>query len=166
MIGNKKGLSDIVITLLIVVLSLVAIGGVWFVVRNVLNTGNQQTDVGAKCLAIAVDATRVTCETPSQIANHNCSVALSKTGSEAVSGVKLVFKNAITGTQSSAAIDVAGDVAVAVGKTTALAAETNTLVVKTSALDTVEVIPYFTDASGNIQLCQQKTSFKFVAVAQ
>ena len=160
MMGNKKGLSDIVITLLIVVLSLVAIGGVWFVVRNVLNRGNQQTDIGAKCLAVVVDATKVECDHTGT--NQVCDVTLSKQGSDAISGVKLVFKNSGTGVQSSTAVDFAGDVPEVVG---VVATDRDTLVASTNALDTVEVIPYFTDASGNVQLCQQRTSFKFVAAA-
>jgi hypothetical protein len=43
---NKKGMSTIVITLLIVVLSLVAIGGIWAVVQNVLNTNSKQIQTG------------------------------------------------------------------------------------------------------------------------
>jgi hypothetical protein len=39
---NKRGLSSIVTTLIIIVLSLVAVGGVWVVVSNVLKSGTQQ----------------------------------------------------------------------------------------------------------------------------
>ena len=160
MMGNKKGLSDIVITLLIVVLSLVAIGGVWFVVRNVLNRGNQQTDIGAKCLAIAVDATAVVCDNSG--ANQVCSVTLTKTGSDEISGVNLIFKNSLTGVQSSQLVTSVGDVPVVLGKT---ATDVDTQVLSTNALDTVEVIAYFTDESGNVRNCEQRTSFKFTAPA-
>ena len=158
MIQNKKGLSDIVITLIIVVLSLVAIGGVWFVVRNVLNTGSQGVDIGSKCLSVTVEATKVNC-TGSAVNPKVCTVALSKTGSALISGVKLVFKNTASGAVSAAAVSVAGDVPVAVGKVTTQ----NSGIVGLTALDTVEVIPYFTDTSGNEQLCSQRTSFSFVA---
>jgi hypothetical protein len=157
MIQNKKGLSDIVVTLIIIVLSLVAIGGVWLVVRNVLNTGGGQVDVTSKCLSISVDATKVNC-TAVAVNPKICTVALSKTGSEVISGVLLVFKNQTSGTVSSAAVNVVGDVPVAVGKVT-----TQNALVLGASLSSIEVTPYFTDASGNQQLCSQKTSFSFIA---
>ena len=43
MIKSKKGLSTIVVTLILIVLSLVAVGVVWVVISNLLNTGTQQT---------------------------------------------------------------------------------------------------------------------------
>lgn len=156
--GNKKGLSDIVITLLIVVLSLVAIGGVWLVVRNVLSKGGQQSDSAAACLAVAIDATKVVCTSTGT--NKACNVTLAKTGSDAISGVKLVFKNLATGVQSTEAIDSPNDVPEIVGRTAIIS---DTKVLSTNALDTVDVIPYFTDPSGNVISCSQKTSFKFVA---
>lgn len=159
MIGNKKGLSDIVITLLIVVLSLVAIGGVWFVVKNVLNNGSQQTDITAKCLRTEVQATKVVCDAPIATGNHQCTVSLVKTGTDVISGVKLVFKNVTSGDQSSEAVDSAGDVAEIVGRDTA---KVDTKVATTKGLTSVEVVPYFTDTSGNVQLCQQRNPFSFV----
>ncbi|VVB82967.1 Uncharacterised protein [uncultured archaeon] len=40
---NKKGLSTIVVTLILVVLSLVAVGVVWAVISNLLKTGEEQS---------------------------------------------------------------------------------------------------------------------------
>lgn len=40
---NKRGLSTIVVTLILVVLSLVAVGVVWAVISNLLKTGEQQS---------------------------------------------------------------------------------------------------------------------------
>jgi hypothetical protein len=157
MIKNKKGMSDIVITLIIVVLSLVAVGVVWFVIRGVLNTGTAGVDLGAKCLNTNIEATKVNC-TAVGVNPKICTVTLLKTGSEVISGVKLVFKNSVAGTTSSAAIDVAGDIPAVVGKMT-----TQNALVAGVALDTIEVTPYFTDGSGNQQICSQKTSFEFVA---
>ncbi|MEK6827211.1 MAG: hypothetical protein AABX99_01880 [Nanoarchaeota archaeon] len=42
-IDDKRGLSTIVVTLILVVLSLVAVGVVWAVISNLLKTGEQQT---------------------------------------------------------------------------------------------------------------------------
>ena len=43
-IENKRGLSDIVVTLIIIVLALVAVGIVWAVVSNLLKTGTSQAN--------------------------------------------------------------------------------------------------------------------------
>ena len=42
MFKDKRGLSTIVVTLILIVLSLVAVGVIWVVVSNLLNTGTQQ----------------------------------------------------------------------------------------------------------------------------
>lgn len=52
---NKIGLSTIVITLIITVLSLVAVGIVWVVVRNVLSSGSH--DVGIEQFTMKLDIT-------------------------------------------------------------------------------------------------------------
>ena len=46
---NKKGLSTVVTTLIIILLVLVAIGIVWVVIRGVIESGSEQIDVSAKC---------------------------------------------------------------------------------------------------------------------
>lgn len=43
---NRKGLSTIVVTLIIILISLVAIGIVWVVVRNVLSSGSKDVSLG------------------------------------------------------------------------------------------------------------------------
>jgi hypothetical protein len=59
MIQNKRGLSDIVTTLLLVVLGLVAIIGVWVVVANVLKSGEQQTTSSFGTFFIALKMQKV-----------------------------------------------------------------------------------------------------------
>ena len=44
MFKDKRGLSTIVVTLILIVLSLVAVGVVWVVISNLLNTGTQQAN--------------------------------------------------------------------------------------------------------------------------
>jgi hypothetical protein len=43
---EKRGLSTIVVTLIIILVSLVAVGVIWIVVRNVIQTGSQQISMG------------------------------------------------------------------------------------------------------------------------
>ncbi len=43
---NRKGLSQVVTNMILILLILVAIGGVWVIVRNVLSTGSKQVALG------------------------------------------------------------------------------------------------------------------------
>ncbi len=154
MIQNKKGLSTIVITLIIVVLSLVAVGVVWVVVNNLIKTGTTNAEINAKCLGVDLEVTKVVCGT----ANPKlCNVTISRsgTGNDALSGVKMFFQEA-NGTKTATLISQPGDVPALIGKNYLSLASTLT------APKSIFVTPYFTDTSGNEQLCQKQSSFNFV----
>ena len=151
MINNKKGLSAIVTTLLVILLVLVAVGIVWGVVSGIFKQGEDTSDVALKCLYTDISATAVDCSAPGA-----CDVTFERTGTEdeAIAGVKLVFRDS-TDSANSAVIEVAGDIAKLVGKT-----ETDvdsTLV----APDSVDVTVFFEDGSGNEQLCFGTNTFTF-----
>ena len=71
-IMNKKGLSTVVVTLIMVLLVIVAIALVWFVVQNLIK--NQPIEVRAKCIENIVTASNVVC-------------VKAGTGNEVISGV-------------------------------------------------------------------------------
>jgi flagellin-like protein len=150
MIKNKKGLSAIVTTLLVILLVLVAVGIVWAVVRTVIQGGAGGIELGAKCLNIDLRASSVNCADPAA-----CIVTLERTGTntDEIAGVKFVFRDSTT-PESSSVIDEAGNIEHLVGKT----ATVNSGV---TVPDKIEVTVYFEDASGNEQLCSQTTSFEF-----
>jgi hypothetical protein len=52
--GNKRGLSTIVATLLIILLTLVAVGLIWVVVRNVIQSGAEQVSLGKFTLDLEI----------------------------------------------------------------------------------------------------------------
>ena len=56
---NKRGLSTIVVTLLMILLSLVAIGVVWVVVSNILKSGTQQASSGLGQLLVSIELQNV-----------------------------------------------------------------------------------------------------------
>lgn len=149
MIKNKQGLSTIVVTLIIILLSLVAVGVVWAVVNNLIKGGTTGVEFGAKCLNTNVEATTMNC---SGATTKICTVQLTRTGSETTSigGVKLVFRNVTTGV-NSALIDVPGDIASLVG----IKITEDTGVAVADGVNSVDVTPYFTDASGKTQICSQ-----------
>ena len=52
---NKQGISDVIVILIIIALTLVAIGAVWYVVQNVLEQGQEEAeqateDIFADCV--------------------------------------------------------------------------------------------------------------------
>ena len=155
--NNKKGLSTIVATLLIILLTLVAVGIIWVVVRNVVQGGTQQVDIDAKCLQANVVATHVANATTNPATNF--SVTLSRQGGDQViGGVKLVFTNA-AGTQSAVRAYV-GDIPALGTKTTFVTiAPTDSDYVANP--NKVGVVSYFLDDSGNPQLCTTANQLSF-----
>ena len=153
MINNKRGLSAIVTTLLVVVLVLVAVGIVWGVVKNVLTSGSESVELGGKCMNIDIRAAQVTC---TDLNPDTCDVVIERTGagSEEFVGLKIVFRDS-NSTTNSAVIDEPGNVELLVGKT--ISAVPTTL----NNPDSIELTVYFKDLSGNEQICSQTTSFNF-----
>lgn len=150
--NNKKGLSAIIVTVLLIGLTIVAVGVVWAVVNGVLQRGASNTDLSAKCLDIIVTATSVTCgETPAV-----CVVRLERTGSrdDAISGVKMVFENA-AGDRSASPATYSSPIA-QLGN-----AQATGVVTGINTPTKVEVTVFFTDASGNTQYCPQPSKFSF-----
>lgn len=156
---NNKGISDIIVTVIMVGLVLAAIAVVWFVINNLIGQGVKGIDLGGKCLGITVAATGVTCPNPSTVypIPNTCTVTLERTGTgtDAIVGVKFVFKNATL--SSSQVIDVPGNIEVLAGKT--LSVDSNSTAAY--APNKVGVTVYFKDASGKDSLCTQANTFSF-----
>lgn len=157
MIGDKRGLSTIVVTLIIILLSLVAVGIVWVVVKNIVVGGGAGVEVGSKCLNVDVAATKVNCSNGA--VNKMCDVTFARTGtgSDAIGGVKLVFKNSTSGVSSSL-VTVPGDIAQLVGKKQT-GIDTN--MTNANGVNSLDVSVYFKDTSGNEQLCSQVNTETF-----
>ncbi|MCK9595914.1 hypothetical protein M0R19_01890 [Candidatus Pacearchaeota archaeon] len=155
---NKKGMSGIVITLIIVLLSLAGIAIVWSVVGGLIKGNTEGIEISSKCLNTNIEVTQVTCIDGA--VNKMCDVKLTRTGTETseLGGVKLVFKDEINAASSASAIDVAGNIAALVGKT---ATGIDSGIAIANIPNKVEVTPYFKDASGNEKLCSQTSSFSF-----
>ena len=142
---NKKGLSAIVTTLLVILLVLVAVGIVWGVVRNIIQEGAKGVGSGARCLNIDVEAISVSCT------DNVCGGTLERTGSDndEIGGVKLVF---YSDTGNSGVIPQEGNIEALVGKSF------SNIDTSLSEPNRVDVTVYLVDDSGNEQLCSQTTS--------
>jgi hypothetical protein len=147
MINNKRGLSTVVTTLIIILLVLVAIGIIWVVIRGIVEGGSQSVDYGAKCFQVALSVTNITGG-----ATDPTGVIVSRSaGGEDLSGVMVVYKN---GTASSTIVDVSGNVGALETKTLTAA---NDLIAPSS----VEVSPYFKDTTGQNHICSPPATYAF-----
>ncbi|MGA2130078.1 MAG: archaellin/type IV pilin N-terminal domain-containing protein [Candidatus Pacearchaeota archaeon] len=151
---NTKGLSEIVATLIIILLTLVAVGIIWVVIRGVVTNGAGQISVSAECTAINLNAVSVQ-ETPAGSGIY--SVILHRAaGGGNLSGIKVSVLNA--NGSSSGPMDF--------GSLPELGQ--NTMSLNTASLgsnvthgNSIEFTPFFTDPSGNQQLCSQTQTFQF-----
>jgi len=143
MFNQKRGLSTVVTTLIIILLVLVAIGIIWIVVKSVIETGSKSVDYAVKCLNVDVRATSVACDTS---ASAICNVTVSrKAGGDAISGIKMVFYNSS---------GISGAMNTIVGNINTV--ETKTIYSVNSNMGTpkkVDVSAYFNDDAGNPQVC-------------
>jgi len=141
---NKRGMAAIVTTVIIVALVLVAIGIIWVVINNVLQEGVSDIEGGRKCVDATISVTSASC------LENACNMTLQRSGAGdgvAIGGVKLVFSD---GTTSGSAQDVAGDI----GQLATKSVNDTTLSdVGVANATTVDLVVYFTDSTGNEELC-------------
>jgi len=150
---KKKGISPIAFAAILV--GTVLIITVIFGVINAIRYNDQEPDFGMNlCINTDVEATSVNCINVG--VSRICDVTLQRsgTGTDAIGGVKLVFKNTTAGT-SSGLITSLGNIepSIPVTKT-----GINTTL---STVNKVEVTAYFKDESGNDWICGQTNSFTF-----
>jgi len=90
---NKKGLSAIIVTLMMIAFALIAVGIVWVVINNVIEGGTDDIEKTQKCMD--VDFTDVSMEHEfGPLTDNNYIVSLKMgTSVEDLDGVKLIFKN-------------------------------------------------------------------------
>jgi hypothetical protein len=149
MIKSKKGVSAIIVTIILVVLVLVALGVVWAVINNLIGEGTEDIEISAKCLNTNVEAIAVDCTNPAA-----CEVTLKRTGTntDELTGVKMVFKN---DTDSSGVISEPGNIEILDDKI--ITGVNSELTIPNK----VEITVYFSDESGNDKYCSETTSFNF-----
>jgi len=144
---NKKGLSAIITTLMIILIVLVAVGIIWVVVRNVVEEGAESIDISTKCLAFNVQAVSVV---NTSLTTYD--VTLNReAGGDDMGGLKVVFFNS---TSNSQVLDFGTTI-------DALGTVTRNIDPGITNANKVEFTVFVLDASGNEQLCSQTSSFNF-----
>jgi len=150
MIKNKRGLSAVVTTLLIVLLVIVAIGIVWVVIKNVVDKGVDDIDYSSQCFEIDVKANSITCGADA------CETTLARSaGGDAIDGVKLV----LTDGEESETIDTV----LAPGALETKTSEPLEIdeIVPTSA----DIVPYFMTDAGTEHYCPG-SSFSDITIVE
>ena len=155
MVKNKKAMSQIVTTLIIILLTIVAIGIIWVVVKNVLTKGSDQIDVSAKCLNTEVVATKVLCnETANGGNDGNCSVTYTRTrGEDEIGGIKILFTNDLG--EENYAKELKGNIDYLTTRTE------KGITTGIPNCSKVSIAVYFEDDSGNKNYCSQGPEFTF-----
>jgi len=143
---NKKGVSEIIITVIMVGLVLVAIGVVWYVINNVIGGQTGNINTAEKCLGVSLNVVGANC---TGLTPNTCRVLVKRNaGGDSFTGLKIVF---YTQDGTSSTIDFSGDIA-------PLQTINRTVADAPANAKKVELTPYFNDASGIPQVCSQTVS--------
>ncbi|MFH1801449.1 MAG: hypothetical protein ABH804_01290 [archaeon] len=147
--SDKKGLSAVIITLIMIALALFAVGIIWVVVTNLLGSQEGSIDIQQRCLAI--DVRPLSGECAAEATPDNCEVILKRNaGGEEITGVMLVFSNGV----ETEVVDEEGDIEILDTKLVTASSEmTNT--------SSVEVSAYLLDNTGKKVICTQTKSLQF-----
>jgi len=142
MIKNKRGLSAVVVTLIMILLGVVVAGIIWVVVQNVVESGTGQIGLTAKCMEINIEIESAACN----INGTSCNVTLErKAGGDELGGVDLSYSNPTSGKS------IEHDEELGVNEKQTFVGDSPNV----TNVDTIQVIPYFLDESGNKQQCSQ-----------
>jgi hypothetical protein len=135
---KKKGLSTVIITLILIVISLVAIGAVWLVVSNLLK--GQSENVGTDKLTFSANIERVTL----QDSVNNASITVErKVGAGDMKGMKFYFYN-------STSVEVRTEY-VAINELVSRKFSFN-LNMNISSLEKISIVPIFNSKDGKDNL--------------
>jgi len=141
---DKKGVSAIVATLIIVLLVIVSAGIIWVVIRNIVQGGAEQVEFGQKCLGINVNIQSVT-----EDSEGVYSVRLRRdSGGGEIGGIKIVLLNE---TDSSSVQNGFEGLNQLTTKTETFSGPANA--------NKLEYTSYFIDNSGNEQVCSQTGTY-------
>ena len=159
MTENKKGLSAIIATLLIILLTLVSVGIIWAVIRNVVQSGADQLESSQKCISVALEAVNVT---ETSVNSGIYAVTLSRgADNQGDLGVKVNIFNTVASTSSGVSnVGAVGDLD-SLGRQTFNVNTNNPPLAFVSGGNKMEFTVFFIDGSGNEQVCQSTNDFNF-----
>ena len=143
-----KGISNIIVTLIMVVLVLVAVGIVWSSIQSNLSSGTENIDLNARCLEVNIQSTALVCSGTNP---DVCTVTVERSaGGDAFTGLKIIYTTDTASDGNYVQTEQGNVVPLATKTISQITTEGLTGVTK------VEVIPYFTDSSGAEAICPTK----------
>ena len=138
---SKRGISSIIATLILILLTIVLIGIVWVVINNLVSNSTKQIPSGEECLSSGFQTVSFVCTQ----SGSDCNVTVKRiSGSDAIGGMRLVFTN---DNQDSNTSDSAGDILTFASKVIQV---TNIGVANVTQVGSAA---YFLDSSGAITPC-------------
>ena len=154
---NKKGVSELITTLILVGVVLVGIGLVWFVIKPIIESGTKTIDYNARCIEIDVKPTGLVCTlgTP-----YTCDVDLERktgTGDSKFDGVALVFSDTSDTSGLTQTDPIYKPITLAI-----LGSDTIVDITATDLIfnpDKVEVAVYFNKEAGGKYVCSGTNSY-------
>jgi hypothetical protein len=148
---NNKGLSTIVTTLIIILLTLVAIGIIWAVVSNLLNRSSGTVESTTKCIDIDIRATKVV-----ENGNGNYTITLKRSANgEGEMCAKIVIYNNVT---QSSVLDFSTR---CLQPLESYSQTFDSGLADLTNANRVEVTPYYLDANNKEKLCTITTNYEF-----
>lgn len=145
---NKRGVSSIVVTVLIIFLVFAVVSVLWVAISKIAQRGAAEIELNQRCLEVNIMATAL-----KNITDTNYSITLKRSPSgEEVEGVKLLFFN--PDDETSEIIDLPE-------KISPLETLTRSIETKITNINKVELTPYFKDESDNELICPTTASYEF-----
>ncbi len=87
MLSNKKGVSDVVMTVIMILLVIVAIGVVWLAVQSFIGK-NTNYDASTSCLGINLEVAKADCN----VGTSSCTLIVNRlSGSSAITNLSVVL---------------------------------------------------------------------------
>jgi flagellin-like protein len=148
---NNKGLSAVVTTLIIILLTIVAIMIIWGVVKGLLDNSSKTIDKSTKCLEIDIQATKVV---NNSAGNYSVTVARTSGGEDIIEGIEIVLQSDSDASDVTIFEEAFGPMKV---KTFSIYKE------GLSNVSRAIVSAYFTDSNGEKQRCPE-TTYNFKAI--
>jgi len=86
---DKRGISGIIVALIMILLALVASGAIFIVVRNVTTGGTEDIEFGTKCLDSFLSVTAVDCSDGTE-----CNVTVKReAGIDVIDGIRIIVSD-------------------------------------------------------------------------
>ena len=147
--GNKRGLSAIVATLLIILLTLIAVGIIWVAIRSFVETGSEDIDISARCFGVDVRPTGVV-PVAGEAGNYSVTLDRRAGGGDIDGAVVNIFNS----TNSSGIIDFGTTL-------TELDPKTSKIMTNIRNGNRIESTVYILDSSGDRNYCSTTEEFNF-----